>query len=287
MSEFDDLSRRLNDASGSEPDVFAAHEHVLRRVGAIRRRRRVAATAAVGMCLLFVGTAFAMGIGNRGTRSVRTAATEQTNAPELGGAATSSTNVSTSTTTIEPTTTLAPTTTLEPSTTIEPSTTLPEAETTTPVLTTLSLVVEPNNGSHVPAPATTAPRHQPTTTPPPATSSPAIEPTTTAEPTTTTESTTTAPVATEPETESTNSAVPPADQPPALFSSLPDGNSITVRLQGGALVLVSSSPAPSFVGDGTDITAERIRVRFRGPSAEVTITVRIVGGQMVGKYETS
>ncbi len=328
MSGFDDLERRLNDASGFDPDVFAAHELVLGRVGDIRRRRRTAATTGLAMCVLLLGTAFAMTIANRGNGNLRSAATEPTEATALVGTSSSSTSPTSPTTssstssTTEPVSTTSSPATSEATTTSTATTSAPENETTTPTTSTRSPVIEPNNGSHVPAPATTAVHRRPPATPSPATTLPPA----TAEPATTlpetTESTTTGPTTTGPTTTgptttgptttaevhdddqagsgttvagtstpgnatTTTAATPPADQAATVFSSLPDGNSITVKLQAGSLVLLVSTPAGGFAEHGVETSGDRVSVRFEGQSSEVTITVRIVGGHMSPQYETN
>ncbi len=318
MSGFDDLERRLNDASGSDPDVFAAHELVLGRVGDIRRRRRTAATTGLAMCVLLLGTAFAMTIANRGNGNLRSAATEPTEATALVGTSSSSTSPTSPTTssstssTTEPITTTSSPATSEAATTSTATTSAPENETTTPTTSSRSPVIEPNNGSHVPAPATTAVHRRPPATPSPATTLPpaTAEPATTSPETTestttestTTESTTTAEVhdddqagsgttvagtSTPGNATTTTAATPPADQAATVFSSLPDGNSITVKLQSGSLVLLVSTPAGGFAEHGVETSGDRVSVRFEGQSSEVTITVRIVGGHMSAQYETN
>lgn len=63
------------------------------------------------------------------------------------------------------------------------------------------------------------------------------------------------------------------------FSST--GGSITVRLAGGALSLVGSSPADGYTAEVEDDRPDRVRVRFRGESRSTRIEVRLVGSEMV------
>lgn len=80
----------------------------------------------------------------------------------------------------------------------------------------------------------------------------------------------------------------PAPPPPTTVStsSLSSvGGSITVRLEGGVLELVSVDPASGFVVDQTNTSPDRVEVRFRADTHESRIEVTLVDGQMVPVVE--
>jgi hypothetical protein len=99
---------------------------------------------------------------------------------------------------------------------------------------------------------------------------------------------------TSPPTTSTTVAPAPAGTTPSpttptspvtqTFTSA--GGSITVRLAGGALALVSSQPAPGFSEERHDLGPERVEVRFRG-GVEWRIRVDLEAGAMVPSITSS
>lgn len=65
----------------------------------------------------------------------------------------------------------------------------------------------------------------------------------------------------------------------ATYTSI--GGSVTVRLQNGALSLVSATPAAGFTIDSSTSRADRVEVRFRNDDHDSRIRIDLVAGLMV------
>lgn len=65
----------------------------------------------------------------------------------------------------------------------------------------------------------------------------------------------------------------------ATYTSI--GGSVTVRLQNGALSLVSATPAAGFTIDSSTNRADRVEVRFRNDDHDSRIRIDLVAGLMV------
>src|SRR5262249_47104140 len=76
-------------------------------------------------------------------------------------------------------------------------------------------------------------------------------------------------------------AAPPAEATPAEHTYDSSGGSITVRLEKGALTLVSTQPARGFGEDRRDTGPARVEVRFRDAGTEWRIRVEAVDGRAV------
>jgi hypothetical protein len=97
----------------------------------------------------------------------------------------------------------------------------------------------------------------------------------------------TAPDASNPTTSTPDepTTAPPATAPPPTAPTVQDfpyssaGGSIVVRLSGGALSLLSSSPAGGYTAEVHDSGPSRVEVRFSDGSTEWRIRVDLVDGQ--------
>lgn len=67
----------------------------------------------------------------------------------------------------------------------------------------------------------------------------------------------------------------------ATYTSV--GGSVTVRLQNGALSLVSATPAAGFTIDSSTSRADRVEVRFRSNDHDSRIRVDLIAGLMIDK----
>ena len=172
-----------------------------------------------------------------------------------------------------------------------------------PVAPTIDTIAPPPTpDTATPIPSTPRPTTTTATTPPEA-SSPEVPPPTTA---TSATSITAAPQpnpapttqpasapATSPSTTTATSVAPSTTLAPPTTTAAPDpsdppftqqydstGGSITVNWNGAALTLVSTAPAPGYVTEIEDQSAERIRVRFRSDTGDSRIEVRVRDGHV-------
>ena len=72
---------------------------------------------------------------------------------------------------------------------------------------------------------------------------------------------------------------------PVITQYVSIGGSITVKLQNGALSLVSTNPTAGFEIDSSTSRADRVEVRFRSNDHDSRIRIDLVGGAMVPQIE--
>jgi hypothetical protein len=276
--EFNDpeLARRLSRLAGSTPDVAPAYVGVQRRVATVRRRR-VAMISAAGVSALVLGV-FALR-PQSGADEINVAGESDNGSllntiPDINESSPSTAPGVTETSEGPETTLAGSATTVVTSTT--PATTgdagapgVTDAGPLTSVGSAGPGVTRP--GAPAPtnlpvAPVPTQPR-PPVTTRPPTTTRPPAPATTVARPPATTVAP--APV--------TTPAPAPID---VTRSQSSGGGSITVRLSGGVLSLVSSTPSSGFEKDVRSSGPSRVEVRFESDNQMFRIRATISGGDI-------
>ncbi len=267
MNEFDEqLRRELDRRSGGAVPVAAGHDIVLARSGQIRRRRAAAVGGGALTAIVLAGLVF-LTPGGEGsivpadTTTPIARVTETT--PEPDGGTTpgieSEQGVDAS---VSATMSSVPTTTV-PATieVVTPAPRAPVTESTTSPVVAVTQVPRPTSPPRTTAVVTTLPT-APTSSATPTSNTGA--PSTTAAPSTSTSSSSTTPGGPAPFTRTYESA----------------GGSIRVSWNGTALSLLSAAPAPDFVAEVEEQSADRIRVRFRGEPDDSRIEVRVDNGEL-------
>ncbi|MGB8857781.1 MAG: hypothetical protein WCC60_00925 [Ilumatobacteraceae bacterium] len=279
MSEFHDpeLENLLGRSGGPFPDVNVAYQSVQGRVRRARRRRAVVMSSAACSLLVAAG---ALAVGRSGGSSSVQPGDRGSDLTDPADTRLQPGD------TIDAATSTAPSTT--PATTIGPSTSTSAAPTTTStIMATTTLTVAPpssapagnggnggngngngngNGGSGKGGGGTTAtvqtsPPVVPTTTPAPSTIAPGTTPPTIAAPTTTAAAVT------------------------QTFGGI--GGSITVRMEGGTLTLVSYQPADGFTAEVRHQSGSHVEVRFESAMHRTTARVDRDGGAMVDRFDES
>jgi hypothetical protein len=302
MTDFDDFDDRfladmLNAASGPHPDESAAYGAVMGRVRTVRRRRAAIVSGATAAVMMIGVSVFALRAGTGG-QSLEPASTGPDGAP-ISTVAPDQTDPDATSPDDDPDDTSSDDSTPDDSSVddtspddsapddgdpgdgdpgdSDPDGSDPDDDSTgnsapgtqpgaTPGTTT-------GGGGTTSAPTTpsVAPTNPPATTPttrPPTTQPPTTQPSATTSPTT-------APPTTAPPT-----TTPPTTAPAITrtFSCL--GGSATVRLSGGVLTLLGSSPASGFALESSEARPDRVRIRWESDNATSRLEVRPAGGSM-------
>lgn len=268
MTEHDPFDDELGAAlrrrvSGVTPSTTAAHDAVIVRAGAIRRRRAVAGSTGALVLVLMGGVLLLPRDDARELRPAETGdvvptiddvtgSTAGRPGDDLDGAAPSTVDLTI------------------------PDVTIPDVSASAEVA-----------DSTATSPATATPTSTPATSTP-ATSTPA-----TAAPSTSTPAGpgTSAGAAATPTTDGTASSSPSSSSPSSsssvvtlaaftdTFSS--EGGAITVSWDGSVFGLLAVSPLPGFTSEIEDESATRVRVRFRGAEDDHRIDVRVDDGELL------
>jgi hypothetical protein len=300
MNEFDDdLGRRLGRLGTSPNDSAAALAAVRVRSRQLHRRRSaVRATLATGVLAL---GATAMVVTNDARRDgggerVSIANGGSTTAGQVAISSATTSTTTTSTTTASTTTSTAPTSTTSAATTSAATTAPltiqgPPASATSPPSAAPIVTTKPSATTQPKSPPSSSATTKPSPSSPP---TPSTASTVTTQPADTTVATT-SPRSTRPPKRSTTTrpststgpgstsepAPTTAVAPPQTFSCA--GGSITVRLQGKRMVVVSGpTPAEGFEVKESKFSGQKIEVKFvGGDDQEVTLKIRIRDGVIV------
>jgi hypothetical protein len=298
MTDFDDFDDRfladmLNAASGSHPDESAAYGAVMGRVRTVRRRRAAIVSGATAAVMMIGVSVFALRAGTGG-QSLEPAGTGPDGAPISTVAPDRTDPDATSPDDSVPDNTSSDGSSPDDSSVddSDPDDSTPDDSTpddSTPDDST------PDDGST----GTSGPGTQPGATPgtttggvgtTPAPTTPSVAPTNPPATTPTTRPPTTQPPTTQPPATTSPTTAPPTTAPPTTappttapaitrtFSCL--GGSATVRLNGGVLTLLGSSPAAGFALESSEARPDRVRILWESDNATSRLEVRPAGGSM-------